>query len=199
MSDKNKRISNSAGVTSQIQGRKRAKHSNDRIDFNKYFTPNDNSLDGSSTFTGEDSLALEDITESLSNDSNKENNKNDSQIPLSKLMELFNNVSAVNQATVNLLKTACDTLRSYRTKSALGIRENGTTDDDLPLLELFQKYNLPLQTKEEVDELEAALDSSNDFLKFFVSSNTLRFYSISFAYSAVRSILIYRYVALFRS
>lgn len=64
----------------------------------------------------------------------------------------------------------------------------------IPLLTMFEKYKLPLQTKEEVVLLEAQLQNSHDFLKFFVSSVTSnRFQNIAHYTS-----LIYYFIGLSR-
>lgn len=101
------------------------------------------------------------------------------------LVRMFSKISAVNKVVSNQLKSACEKLRLHRTESTLGIRETKISDDDIPLLASFEKYDLPLKTKEEVEALDAELEKSNDFLKFFVSSELLIFDLTLFCYQII--------------
>lgn len=97
------------------------------------------------------------------------------------LGQMANQFTAVNKMVANQLKSACDKLRLYQTESSLGIHDTETSEHDAPLLTMFEKYKLPLQTKQEVEALDAALEESTDFLKFFVSIFKLQiFHSIPF-------------------
>lgn len=116
-------------------------------------------------------------TEKSSIDPNDRNENTENVLSNEQLVQMMKRFSAVNKIVLTQLTSACDKLRAYRTTSTLGIRDTEISDDDVPLLTIFEKYNLPLKTKEEVDALENELDKSNDFLRFFVSTELLVFYS----------------------
>lgn len=88
---------------------------------------------------------------------------------MDEFIPLVENMSAVCNISLNQLDAACKTIRLLRTKPTLGIREIEISKADGPLLTMFEKYALPLKTKEEVEGLENLLENSDDFLKFFVS------------------------------
>lgn len=117
----------------------------------------------------DDTMANEEELSSNPSTSGNENNEN--VLSYEQLTQMVGSMSAALGVAMNHLKSACETIHSYRTKSTLGVSDTKVAEADLPLLTLFEQYNLPLQTKEEVDKLEAELESSNDFLKFFVGSN----------------------------
>lgn len=137
--------------------------------YNKYFTEN-NSENSLPEKTDVPSTSKVNEQENSPRDSNDHNQNTQHFISYSKLVEMLKQMSAVNKVVSNEIKTACQQLRQYRTKSTLGIRETNISDDDAPLLTIFEKYKLPLQTKTEVEALDAELEKSDTFLKFFVSS-----------------------------
>lgn len=154
-------------------------------DLNIYFTAKENVMVENLTSAGGGCPVAEEKTESVSTDSNVCNANSQSLMSNKQLVETFSNILAVHQATLNQLKSACDSLRLHRTKPALGILGTETSEDDLPLLAIFEKYNLPLQSRGEVENLDAELNHSNDFLKFFVSLE----YSMLFNFMFLTKIL----------
>lgn len=85
------------------------------------------------------------------------------------LTKMVCEMSAISQVTMKYLKLAYEKLNVHRTNSSLGVRSDCVNEKDASLLEMFEKKNLPLKTKQEVEELEKELENSPDFLKFFVS------------------------------
>lgn len=161
---KEKRPSKSLGKSVEIQLSKKSKQNR----YNKYFTVHES--DDSLPKESDVELATKVQKKSSTDDSNDCTQNAQNLLSNEKLEQMFDQISAVNKVVSKQLQSACEKLRAYRTKSTLGIRETKISDDDIPLLTIFEKYNLPLKTKEEVDALEAELKNSNDFLKFFVST-----------------------------
>lgn len=110
--------------------------------------------------------------------SRESNHNSGNFLSIEQLVETFSSVSAVHQAVLKTLKSACENLYHRRTKSTLGTHEEEISgDDEIQLLKMFEKYKLPLQTKGDVEELETELEMSFDFLKFFVSELQCVFHS----------------------
>lgn len=96
-------------------------------------------------------------------------------------MQVANDMFAMTQIVMKQLESAYKTVHAYRTKSSLGICSGDIAEQDVPWLTLFEEFNLPMKSKEEVEKLERALEKSSEFLKFFVRSP----FSIYFLFPAV--------------
>lgn len=96
------------------------------------------------------------------------------------LSEMVSDMFTMAQVMMEELKDATAKIHSYRTNSMLAI---SNTEISLPVgdpvLEMFEKYELPIKSKEELEKLESDLDGSQDFLKFFVSNFCCRNTQIS--------------------
>lgn len=143
-----------------------------RENFNRFFTEKQSSVEegSSSTDSGpknDGSTAhVKEPTPSHSkscteNDQNKLSNE--------QLLHMVQSMSAAFAVAINHLHSNCETIRLRRTKATLGVNDESVPDSAAHLLAMFNKYNLPLETKEEIENLDAELGMSNDFLKFFVS------------------------------
>lgn len=87
------------------------------------------------------------------------------------LIQMATHMFAIAQIVTKQLKSACETVHTYRTKSSLGICGGDIAEQDVPWFTLFQNFNLPMKSKEEVEALEQELEKSSDFLRFFVRLN----------------------------
>lgn len=170
MSDK-RRLDNTEKAT--VSQEKKKKKTSKRINFDKYFDIG-SAEKNEQPFVNRSSNSTETPTtnenaKSPSIDVNDRNANTQNLLSNEQLIHMFKQFSAVSQVAVKSLKSVCERVHQHRTKSSLRIRETEISEEDAPLLVLFEKYNLPLKTKEEVETLDVELEKSNDFLKFFVS------------------------------
>lgn len=173
-----KRSSKTAG--NSLQKSKVHKPVKNRIDYNEFFSNCEHTAEKQSSskdFEPKSGDTMAHVQKSTSNPSIIGNENEENVLSTDQLTQMLENMSAAFVIAVKHLKSACEAIHLCRTKSTLAIRETKVTEADLPLLTMFEQYNLPLKTKEEVEKLEAELEMSDDFLKFFVGSKLLTFVS----------------------
>lgn len=169
---------------------KRVKSTIGRVDYNKYFSDSEKLLDSTaekekqsdSVSRVKGNVASSSSSSSSSSQSSVQNQIEQNIFSDQQLIQMVQSMSAVCHVSLNQLESACETINFYRTKSKLGTRQIEISEADGPLLTMFEKYDLPLKTKEEIERLENELEKSNDFLKFFVSPK-LRFSVSIFAFA----------------
>lgn len=166
---------------------KKRKTTKQRIDFNKYFdgTISNNDIDKSAvndeTYhssdrnqNGEKISSNEDLTNMVRERCTSKNHVDQSAVngkflSNEEMTDMIYEMTATSQTVLSQLKSAVVEINLHRTKPFLGVRDDYVSEEDVPLLEMFKKYNLPIKTKDEVEVLESELENSNGFLKFFVS------------------------------
>lgn len=91
------------------------------------------------------------------------------KISAEELMNAIDRLAAVVKTVSEGLKTTSEQICKQRSTPKLGIKkEQIVSEQDFPLLEKFETFKLPIQSKEDLERLESNLSESHDFLKFFV-------------------------------
>lgn len=168
-----KRSSKSAKNDSNPKAPKVKKATDIGIDYNEYFAAGKLSAENQSSSKNlepEKSDTMTNVSKPALDQPKICDENEGNELTKDQLALMVQNMSAALEITLKHLKSACETIHVYRTKSTLGICDTKSTEADAPLLTIFEKYNLPLQTKEDVEKLEAELELSTDFLDFFVST-----------------------------
>lgn len=152
--------------------KKNPKKKSKKNDLNHFFIDNESPAgQGSSSTQSEPKTvgSTVDVTEPTPHHSKAciENDQN--ELSNEQLLRMVQSMSAAFAIAIKHLNSNCETIHLHRTKATLGVSEETVSDEDVHLLVMFNKYNLPLKTKEEIEKLDAELEMSKDFLKFFVS------------------------------
>lgn len=179
-----KRTAKSIAAAQEAKQPSKKKKSTVRRDFNEYFNENveitsknrvnrtavnkkpQNQKDHGNPSTLENKSA----DKEKSHHPSERNENGQNSLSNEELINMVSEMTAISQVVMNQLKFACKKIHLHRTNSLLGVRDDTVKEEDTPLLTMFEKYHLPLKTKEEVEVLETELENSHIFLKFFVSS-----------------------------
>ncbi|XP_031639560.1 uncharacterized protein LOC116351579 [Contarinia nasturtii] len=84
------------------------------------------------------------------------------------LMQMVVSMGNLIEVLSKELIAASEQVYLYRTNATLCTSEAKVSSNEEEMLTIFEKYQLPIKTKEEVEMLESDLEKSNDFLQFFI-------------------------------
>lgn len=144
------------------------------VDYNTYFIENKSAESRNQSQTREVPLSVEEHKQSSprsSSDIITERTAEEVTLSYKQLSEMVSDMFTMAHVMMEELKDATAKIHSYRTNSMLAISNTDVLHPvGDPMLEMFEKYELPINTKEELEKLESDLNGSQNFLKFFVSS-----------------------------
>lgn len=140
------------------------------VDFNFYFE-NKHSESASNPTTNEHDFSTQSSNEIVETNqiATMECVQNNSAEELLKILGRL--AAVVETMSVDLIKTS-EIVRQHRTTSSLSIIDTNVPEG--PLLAKFQSYTLPMNSKEEIENLESDSSNSLHFLTFFVRCSNLK-------------------------